>query len=83
MGMFPYRLVYRKPYHLPVELKHRAYQAIKTFNSNLDVVFNLRKLQINELEELRNDAYENSKIQKARTKVFHDKAILRKTFDDG
>ena len=38
---------------------------------------------MNELEELRNDAYENSRIYKARTKAFHDKSILRKTFDVG
>ena len=53
------------------------------FNSNLEDACKLRKLQISELEELRNDAYENSKIQKARIKVFHDKSILRKTFDIG
>ena len=53
------------------------------FNSNLDDACKLRKLQISELEELRNDAYENSKIQNARIKVFHEKTILRKTFDVG
>ena len=40
-----------------------------------------RRLQINELEELRNDAYESSQIYKARTKVFHDKYISRKSFE--
>ena len=53
------------------------------FHSNLDDVGNMRKLQLNKLEELRNDAYENSRIIKTRTKVFHDKRIFRKAFEIG
>jgi len=78
-----YILVYAKPCHLYVELEHKAYWAIKAFNSNLDNVSQLRKLQINELEKIRNDAYENSRIHKARIKEFHDKKMLRKTFNVG
>jgi hypothetical protein len=50
---------------------------------NLDDASQLRKLQINELEGIRNDAYENSRIHKARIKEFHEKKILRKTFNVG
>ncbi|XP_026458789.1 uncharacterized protein LOC113359354 [Papaver somniferum] len=42
-----------------------------------------RKLQLNELEELQNDAYDSAKMYKHRMKVFHDKRILRKSFTPG
>ena len=51
------------------------------FNFNLDKASSLRKLQLNELEEIWRDAYENSRISKERMKVFHDNPILRKSFE--
>ena len=42
-----------------------------------------RKLQLNELEEIRNEAYENARIYKEKTKAFHDKMIRTKTFSNG
>ncbi|GJS20203.1 reverse transcriptase domain-containing protein [Tanacetum coccineum] len=83
IGCTPYKLVYRKPCHLPIELEHRAYYKLKHPNFDLKTAGDHRKLQLNELNELRDEAYENSLIYKERTNKLHDSKIKNRIFNVG
>ena len=78
-----YRLVYGKACHLPVEIEYMAWWAIRNLNIDMSRAGLKRMVEIHELEELRNDAYFNSKIAKDRQKKGHHQLITRKTFNRG
>ncbi|GKC92564.1 reverse transcriptase domain-containing protein [Tanacetum coccineum] len=83
-GTTPYKLIYGKNYHLPFEIKYCAYWALKNCNPDLIAAGEKRMFQLHELDELKYQAYENSRLYKEITKVWHDRKLqMIKEFKQG
>ena len=64
-------------------MEHKAYWALKLLNFDENACGEKRKLQLLELEEMRLNAYESSKIYKQKMKVYHNKKLQREEFQPG
>ena len=83
MGMSPYKMVYGKACHLPLELEQKAYWAVRVLTRDFKLAGEKRLLDLSSLDERRSEAYENAKLFKEKVKRWHDKRILKREFNIG
>ena len=80
MGMSPYKMVYGKACHLPLEMEQKPFRAIKDLNSDFKLAGEKRLLDSISLDEWRNEAYESARLIKEKVKKWHDRTIMKWEF---
>ncbi|XP_024007298.1 uncharacterized protein LOC112083501 [Eutrema salsugineum] len=79
----PFNFLYGKSCHLTVELEYKAWWAVKLLKFDIKNAQEKRLFQLQNLDEIRLDAYESSRIYKERTNNLHDKKIMKRDFKEG
>ena len=79
----PLQLIYGKACHLPMEMEHRAFWALKWLNFDSKTSAKKRKIQLSELEEMRLSVYQSSRLYKEHVKAYHYKKLLKRIFQPG
>nr|XP_016498844.1 PREDICTED: uncharacterized protein LOC107817507 [Nicotiana tabacum] len=81
--MSPYKLVFGKACHLPVELEHRALWELRQLKLDIEEAGTSRVTELHELDEFRYQTFESARLYKERMKMMHDKNIIERNFKPG
>ncbi|PKU73539.1 hypothetical protein MA16_Dca008103 [Dendrobium catenatum] len=76
--MIVHKLIFGKACHLPMELEQKAFWVIKELICIFEIIKVKRLMQMSELEEIKNEAHENARINKRKVKNGMIKSFLDK-----